>query len=216
MGLDQYLTADQYVSGYDFSKEKEKYAALLDVFEVSDYVDPDTPSADVSFTVAYWRKANQIHKWFVDNVQNGVDDCGAYEVGREQLRELIRLCKVVLNSTALVDGEVVNGRSLTTEGWQNNVEDGKVLGNTTVAEEVLPSQSGFFFGGTDYDQWYYQDLELTVKYQLSGIFSALSSTDHPGERRTRGNRDRRERIHHRADRNACPSGARARAGTESR
>ena len=26
--------------------------------------------------IASWRKANAIHKWFVDNVQDGVDDCG--------------------------------------------------------------------------------------------------------------------------------------------
>jgi hypothetical protein len=30
------------------------------------------------------------------------------------------------------------------------------------AEELLPTQSGFFFGGTDYDEWYKQDLEYTV------------------------------------------------------
>lgn len=36
----------------------------------------------------YWRKANAIHKWFVDNVQEGTDDCGNYHVSREQLEEL--------------------------------------------------------------------------------------------------------------------------------
>jgi hypothetical protein len=38
--------------------------------------------------VAYWRKANHIHKWFVNNVQNGVDDCGTYPVTKEKLKAL--------------------------------------------------------------------------------------------------------------------------------
>ncbi len=35
--------------------------------------------------VGYWRKANQIHNWFVKNVQGGVDDCGYYGVTKEKL-----------------------------------------------------------------------------------------------------------------------------------
>lgn len=39
--------------------------------------------------IAYWRKANHIHKWFVDNVQYGVDDCGTYEVTEADLKKTI-------------------------------------------------------------------------------------------------------------------------------
>lgn len=38
-----------------------------------------------------------------------------------------------------------------------------VLANHSKAVELLPTQSGFFFGGTEYDQWYFSDLEQTVK-----------------------------------------------------
>ena len=39
--------------------------------------------------VGYWRKANQIHNWFVENIQNGIDDCDYHrEVREEDLREL--------------------------------------------------------------------------------------------------------------------------------
>jgi hypothetical protein len=50
--------------------------------------------------VAYWRKANAIHNWFVDSVQGGKDDCDRYPVTREQLKALIRDCKSVLDDTA--------------------------------------------------------------------------------------------------------------------
>ncbi len=54
----------------------------------------DTATLEVQ--VAYWRKANHIHKWFVDHVQNGNDDCEEYRVSRDQLQLLLDNCKLVL------------------------------------------------------------------------------------------------------------------------
>lgn len=34
-----------------------------------------------------------------------------------------------------------------------------VLADRTKAAELLPTQSGFFFGGTEYDEWYFEDLK---------------------------------------------------------
>jgi len=45
--------------------------------------------------IAYWRKANAIHQWFVNNVQKSEDDCKPYHVCTEQLRKLFELCKQV-------------------------------------------------------------------------------------------------------------------------
>lgn len=39
----------------------------------------------------------------------------------------------------------------------------RVIDFKHLANELLPTQSGFFFGGTDYDEWYYTDLANTVK-----------------------------------------------------
>ncbi len=81
--------------------------------------------------VGYWRKANQIHKWFVDNVQDGVDECQETWVSTEDLTKLLNTVKNVLNDRAL-------------------------------APKLLPTQSGFFFGGYNYDDDYFKDLEDTV------------------------------------------------------
>ena len=43
--------------------------------------------------VAYWRKANAIHGWFVDNIQDGVDDQNEYYVSKEKLEELLPVCE---------------------------------------------------------------------------------------------------------------------------
>ena len=127
----------------------------------------------VSYELAYWRKANQIHQWFVDNVQNGVDDCGYYEVTKEQLTELLEIVDKVLDSCELIDSKVNAG--YTFENGEKKIiwEDGKTIKDSSIAEELLPTQSGFFFGGTDYDQWYYEDLKST-KEQLERV---LNETD---------------------------------------
>lgn len=39
----------------------------------------------------------------------------------------------------------------------------RVLDFKHLANELLPTQSGFFFGETEFNEWYYQDLEQTVK-----------------------------------------------------
>ena len=81
--------------------------------------------------LGYWRKANQIHRWFVDNVQDGVDNCGEYFVPISSLEQLLELCLAV-----------------------------KL--DHSQAEELLPAASGFFFGNTDYNEWYYNDIDHTI------------------------------------------------------
>jgi hypothetical protein len=39
----------------------------------------------------------------------------------------------------------------------------RVLKNHDLANELLPTQSGFFFGGTDYDDWYFSDVKDCLK-----------------------------------------------------
>lgn len=167
MGLDMYLRASKYVSGYEYRGEEagEEYRKLVRLFGVSKFVDPETPSATVQFTVAYWRKANQIHQWFVDNVGGGVDECKPYYVTREQLLELRDLCQRVIEASKLMPGEVHTGTVYDAEHPEGAVQmaPGQIVEDPRVAHELLPTQEGFFFGGTDYDEWYLRDLQDTVK-----------------------------------------------------
>lgn len=105
MGLDMYLTARRYIGGWDHTQ-----------------------------CVAYWRKANAIHKWFVDHVQDGKDECQESNVGNDQLKKLRDLCKSLIESH-----------------------------DADRALKELPPQEGFFFGTTDLDEWYWGDLEYTEK-----------------------------------------------------
>lgn len=143
MGLDMYLYARRYVPGYDFygAEQVARFQAILDAAEYPLGPGP-SPSATVSVTAAYWRKANAIHGWFVKHVQNGVDDCNEYEVRHAQLAELL----------------IAATRALTYYD----------AGNPGAAAELLPPESGFFFGSTALDEGYRQDLADTVA-QLTAL-----------------------------------------------
>ena len=178
MGLDMYLEkCDRKAWGYkdfDFEKVKEEQPELYEEIKPFLTVRGEYCRWESIFTeVGYWRKANAIHKWFVDNIQNGVDDCGCYEVTKEQLEELLEICNTIKAETRVEKGYVKNGETFANGMWCPIVEEGETIVNPDVAESLLPTQSGFFFGSTDYDQWYMQDIENTIEI----LTKALRETD---------------------------------------
>ena len=91
MGLDMYLTAKRYI--YDFDDDGKALREQLEDLEVN-----GMEVKELSYRAGYWRKANQIHKWFVDNVQEGVDNCGEYLVTHDKLERLLDLVNEVLRN----------------------------------------------------------------------------------------------------------------------
>jgi hypothetical protein len=166
MGLDQYLSARKYIGCWAHNKEDERkaYRAVARAAGLKKWLCEGSPHVTVEMSAAYWRKANQIHRWFVENVQGGEDDCGTYYVEKEQLRALRDLCAQVLGRVKLVPGKVASSYQIGEGGkLVPNLVDGKVVDNPKAAMTMLPAQEGFFFGSTDYDEWYVRDLEETVR-----------------------------------------------------
>ncbi len=115
--------------------------------------------------IAYWRKANAIHAWFVRNCADGeLENCQDCSVSKDDLIKLRETCQTVLKSSKLVYKEVpVREYDNDKKDFVENKKLMKVLDNPSVAEELLPTQSGFFFGSTIYGENYVEDLEETVK-----------------------------------------------------
>jgi len=112
----------------------------------------------------YWRKANHIHNWFVQNVQEGDDNCGLYYVSQENMEELLGLVNEVLENSKLVKGKVIRSWSFDKNGEKlPNYQEGKNIKDPSKAKELLPCQEGFFFGNDEYDEWYYNGLVETKK-----------------------------------------------------
>ncbi len=144
MGLDMYLRASKYVGGWKHSTDEERneYERMVELFGMKEFVDEGSPWIDVTFLVGYWRKANAVHRWFVRECQDGKDECQKTPVGIDQLLVLKGLCDHALGVREKVGVNV------------------KAAIRTAV--DVLPPESGFFFGTTEVDDWYWQDLEHTV------------------------------------------------------
>jgi hypothetical protein len=79
----------------------------------------------------YWRKANHIHKWFIDRYEV-VDNCEEIRLSIDDLVMLLRDCE-------------------------------KVIANPEQAGGILPTSDGFFFGSTDYDEYYFHQTKETAK-----------------------------------------------------
>jgi hypothetical protein len=138
MGLDMYLEKRTYVRQWEHQTPEEQYNVEVTKGGEPVKIDPKRVTYVIE-EVGYWRKQNQIHQWFVENVQNGEDNCAEYCVSKGQLEDLLEICKKILNDNSL-------------------------------AEELLPTASGFFFGGTDYDEWYFDGIENTIEI-LEGVLS---------------------------------------------
>lgn len=116
-----YLTAKRFIWTDDDEIQKYLKKSLNTDYRV-EYVELE---------IGYWRKANQIHRWFVNNIQDGNDDCGTYSVSEDKLKELLEVVNNALKSKS--------------------------------PELLLPTQNGFFFGSTEYDEYYLSDLKNTKK-----------------------------------------------------
>lgn len=187
MGLDQYLEKKNYI-GNEHRKPAQQIKVLMPKSQdKASFPVKGIKTKRIQYiieSVAYWRKANQIHKWFVDNIQEGNDDCKSYYVGGDQLQELLKLCKQIKAECKLINGKINNGYSFKKgkDGEMkkvNNTQKGKLLSreHAKLAHELLPTQSGFFYGSTDYDQYYINDIEYTIK-QLTAIIKEDPNGDY--------------------------------------
>lgn len=131
------------------------------------------PHNTVIDNVAYWRKANEIHNWFVQNCGDGIDECQNIHLNRNQLESLLAICIKVADSCELVEGQVNNGWEFKDGKEIPIVVNGKYIKDPSVAKELLPTSHGFFFGSYDYDQWYMADIESTIEQ----IREILNTTD---------------------------------------
>ena len=133
MGLDMYLYRKSWVkTGHYYLDEHREEIKITRGGK-------DVDTSKIRYIIeeaCYWRKANAIHRWFVDNVQKGVDDCGEYRVNEETLRDLLNICK-------------------------------EILDDHDKAYKLLPTQEGFFFGSTAYDEYYFSDIQHTYDALLN-------------------------------------------------
>jgi hypothetical protein len=166
MGLDMYLRKKTYVGNQYRDPERR---VMVVVPENQDGVTFPAGAiktervSEIVEMVGSWRKANQIHNWFVRNVQEHEDDCKEYYVDVEQLQELVTLCQKVINTAILVGGKIHTSTVYSGGKMVEQYEEGMVIANAEEVAELLPNSEGFFFGSQDYNEYYLQQLRNTVE-----------------------------------------------------
>lgn len=111
MGLDMYLyiRKQTYISVKETDPYKGFYDPELRVFEDSIRKRDGSLAKSTDFEIGYWRKANAIHGWIVDNCAGGEDNCEPIYVPLEKLEELNSLCNKVLEDPSKA-GELLPAR----------------------------------------------------------------------------------------------------------
>jgi len=93
MGLDMYLYAEKYIPSWTPEGEAAAKTVATAIQAPQGWT-----TAYVRGQVAYWRKANAVHDWFVQNCQGGRDECQLTSVEKEHLEDLITVCERVLDN----------------------------------------------------------------------------------------------------------------------
>ena len=149
MGLDMHLYERTYCPSVYVDRKKNKQTNFTT--KVWNYQEESkkVKFKDVAYITcrkAYWRKANAIHQFFLDKCRGNIDesDCNGRDlvVNETDLKDLLDICETLLK---------LKGKKF-----------------KELAEELLPTADGFFWGSTKYDKYYRQDLRYTVKI-LKGL-----------------------------------------------
>ncbi len=152
MGLDMYLNKKIWI-GEQYEHRGVKTEVKVTKNDGSSVV-LDEKISEIVVQAIYWRKANQIHNWFVKNVQGGEDNCEPHEVSIDQLKQLLDLCTEIMLKKTISE-------------------------KTEVAKEKLPTSVGLFFGGTEYDKYYYEDIKYTME-ELEKLLAKVKKDEEAG------------------------------------
>ena len=143
MGLDCYLYRETFVDYDGYDKKTDEFVQPTVTLKYKNTKNKRLHNrtfkpAYIVEEVGYWRKANHIHRYFVEKCGGGIDECQRIDVSFEDLLKLKNICQKIIQEA----NETAN--------WD------------IMAEKLLPTQHGFFFGGVEYDSYYLDDCKRLV------------------------------------------------------
>lgn len=140
MGLDMYLIASSYSNsvrkgGVNFPKELEQFKE-------------DFNYCTNEYSIGYWRKFNALHSFIVNEFADGEDNCQRIYLNEESIQKILKVLKEVKES--FKDAKIIKQ------------ENDYIVYDNPMAKELLPTQEGFFFGSTEYDNYYLEDVDYSI------------------------------------------------------
>ena len=137
MGLDMYLYKKSYVQNWEHTPTENKHTiSIKKGGKVRKDIKPER-ICYITEQIAYWRKFNALHGWFVNECAAGVDECQDIYVPRTSLKVL--------------------------QDWNGKDYEVKVYECEDQVKELLEPTPGFFFGGTEIDEYYFEEVKSTIE-----------------------------------------------------
>ena len=144
MGLDMYFSRRTYVGKLKNTKDSDNRWSERDVNNMElKFDDADLSHINLK-NVRYieevfgeFRKFNALHGYVVDNFASGVDNCEMIYLDIDDIIKIHETLSLVKESLS--------------------------IGDKVIAEQTLPPQAGFFFGSTEIDKWYEEDVNEAVE-----------------------------------------------------
>lgn len=162
MGLDMHLYKKTYVQNWEHQTPEQRHTISVKLGDnVREDIKPDRIAYIVE-QVAVWRKFNALHNWIVDNCAKGIDECQEIYIGQNDMQNLLNTLKEAKNVL-----DRASMKKETIKIGMNN--DGDIFSDIDVYDceddikDILPPVSGFFFGSTQIDEYYKNDVERTIE-----------------------------------------------------
>lgn len=132
------------------------------------------------------RKANAIRRWFSENLKDFADN-GTTRIFKEDFEDILAAMRKVIESTKI--------NEIYTNVFERNIEEDALYDTLykeaenfvnnggkeyeyfqSFVEEYFPSQSGFFFGSTIYDEYYIYNL-CFYYYNFKKLYDEITEKD---------------------------------------
>jgi hypothetical protein len=129
--------------------------------------------------LSYFRKVNFLVKFFNDKIiewgSGPIVDGLDIPITKEWCEELLEKCNKVVDKY----NELKASYTLNTNGDNTNLFESKEANDlfAKFASETLPTMAGFFYGSTDYDEWYLDDVKDVIEHLKNNIISEFDKLD---------------------------------------
>jgi hypothetical protein len=171
MGLDQYLYAERILDS-----KKAKDALVINYLESLNLV-PSSMQDEYGFFLSEWDAAEKV----ISDTLNSFKLYG--QVGKintvRQVKNKAGILSWVIRTESMYWRKENHIHAWFVDNCQGGVDDcgtypvdsdyieefiviaSDILKDRSLASELMPTQSGFFFGGTEYHKWYFEALKST-------------------------------------------------------
>lgn len=164
MGLDMYLYARDYQSKASYKDKKEDIKGFYpeELKRIGNQMFKDNfISKQTRYLIGYWRKFNALQGYFERKVEHESELIHGIYIDCKTIEELIKIMNKV--KKALKDCPTKQIKVLV--GWEKGekIYDYMTVYDCEVAQELLPPETGFFYGSEYIDEYYVECLDYSLK-----------------------------------------------------